>query len=157
MPPSSYHIWRSWASVPTRPIFLNLEPLRILTEISHTLFMTFGTWASFWPCFVIRSPCNPFWNTSHTVFWHLTILTHNASRPLLILSLSKSLLKYDTFSVCQLPFLGLSFRFFFLTRLVWKKTLRVLVKTQQAFQNVLSFLVELNCSLSLDVSHDWLK
>ena len=51
---SLYDICDFWASVPSRAILPNLEPLQILTEISHILFMTFANSGP--QCLVIHFP-----------------------------------------------------------------------------------------------------
>ena len=58
-----------WALVP-EPIFPNLEPPQILTEISHILFMTFAnSGPQCLPAHFPQSgaPPNPYWNITHSL------------------------------------------------------------------------------------------
>ena len=94
----------------SRPIFSNLGPLSILTEILHILFMTFAnSLAQGLPAYFAQSgvPPNPYWNITHSLYDICQFLGPMPPRPFSsIWAPSKSLLKYYTFSVWHLLILG---------------------------------------------------
>ena len=100
-----------WALVP-EPIFPNLEPLQILTEISHILFMTFAnSGPQCLPAHFPQSgaPPNPYWNMPHSSYHICQFWAPVPPGPFSpIWAPSQPLLKYNTFSLWHLPILGLS-------------------------------------------------